>query len=349
MISDIRLQNFRSYDDASFEFSNGVNIVVGPNASGKTNLLEAILVMAAGSSYRAKDADLVAFTQPWARIDAHLPTGLRTVKLEAQNGTKKSFEIDGSTTLRLSLSKTMPVVVFEPNHLHLLQGSPEIRRDYLDNLLSQLIDNYTKLRHQYRRTLSQRNALLKRGDMSQQDQLFGWNIRLSELGEQIVQERQKLINTCNEHMSECYSQLSHKKTAIELRYHSSCAVERYGSSMLQKLEQTAALDFQRGFTAYGPHRDDMVVYMEGHPADITASRGEARTLLLCLKIIELTLLQEGRGQAPMLLLDDVFSELDGARRKALTGFLEKYQTFITTTDADIVVQHFMNDHNIIPL
>ena len=134
---DLRLQNFRSYKDEPFELSPGVNIIVGPNASGKTNLLEAILVLARGSSYRAKDPELVKFGAEWARLDAHDQDGKpRTVKLQCHpNGTcRKSFEIDEKVYLRLSQQKSLPLVLFEPNHLLMLSGSPELRRAYLDEI-----------------------------------------------------------------------------------------------------------------------------------------------------------------------------------------------------------------------
>jgi DNA replication and repair protein RecF len=119
--------------------------------------------------------------------------------------------------------------------------------------------------------------------------------------------------------------------------------------MLRKLEQNIDDDKLRGFTSYGPHRDDLGVIIDNHRAEVSASRGESRTVLLALKILELRLIEKSRGKKPILLLDDVFSELDGSRRKALTAYLQNYQTFITTTDADIVVQHFMGDCTIIPI
>jgi DNA replication and repair protein RecF len=180
-------------------------------------------------------------------------------------------------------------------------------------------------------------------------QLFAWNIRLSELGGQIVRGRIELIGAINEKLSGLYYSIAKRENKVILKYQSSCSADQYGSSMLKKLEQSEELDYTRGFTVYGPHRDDIVFNLNGRLASETASRGEARTLLLALKITELELIEKVRGQKPVLLLDDVFSELDGTRRRALTGAIAGYQTFITTTDADIVVQHFMNQCKIIPL
>ncbi len=351
MFSDIRLQRFRSYRDESFEFETGVNIIVGPNASGKTNLLEALLVAATGGSFRAKDAELVAFGAPWSRIDVRGTEDVRVVKLLPQeNGSvKKEFIINDQKLLRLSLQKTIPVVLFEPNHLLLLHGSPDLRREYLDNVLEQTVSGYGKARRDYRRVLAQRNALLKRG-LSVKNQLFAWNIRLSETGSHLAKERHTLVEHINERIGGLYRNLAHSKAAeVQVSYTASCDIVQYSSSLLQALERRQDEDIERGYTTTGPHREDLRLTFNGRDASEVASRGETRTVLLGLKIIELQLLEEARGRKPLLLLDDVFSELDGKRRKALTEVIGGYQTFITTTDADVVVQHFMNNCHIIPL
>jgi DNA replication and repair protein RecF len=350
MITDIRLQNFRSYKDDSFEVGAGVNIIVGPNASGKTSLLEAVQVICLGNSYRAKDVELIKYQKPWARLDAHTETGQRTVKLErAETGAKKSFEIDKQKFTRLSFVKTLPIVLFEPNHLQLLHGAPELRRAQLDDLLEQIVPGFGPLRLQYRRTLAQRNSLLKKGEQLARRQLFVWNVRLSELGGRVAGHRQELVQVINKEISRLYSSISDTKARVSASYSSTCTNSNYSSSLLKNLEASASLDFERGFTAHGPHRDDLKIALNGHPAEESASRGETRTLVLALKIIELKLVENSRDKKPILLFDDVFSELDGRRRKALTEFLSNHQAFITTTDADVVIEHFAANCNVIPL
>jgi DNA replication and repair protein RecF len=348
MIYDIRLQHFRSYDDESFEFSPSVNIIVGPNASGKTKLLESILVIARGGSYRVKDADLVAFGMPWSRLDTQTDAGPRTVKIITEPLPRKTYEIDGKVYSRLTQHHTLPVVLFEPNHLSLLSGSPEQRRSFLDDLLEQTTPGYGTLRRSYKRTLSQRNSLLKKGYQTAAPQMFAWNIRLSEQAGKIVRARADLVDTLNKRLTGLYADLSHATTQTSLRYASGTDLSDYETRILHQLEAKLELDVMRGFTSTGPHRDDMEVIFDKRPASETASRGEARTLVLALKIIELEILKEVRNQTPMLLLDDVFSELDGTRRRALTSYLENYQTFITTTDADVVIKHFTEIARIIP-
>jgi DNA replication and repair protein RecF len=180
-------------------------------------------------------------------------------------------------------------------------------------------------------------------------QLFVWNVRLSELGGKIARLRAGVVDKLNTNIEALYSELAHNQVPVKLVYESDGSVDNYSSDVLRLLSQNLAKDSQRGFTSNGPHRHDLGVYLKGHPAPLTASRGESRTLLLALKLLELQLIEEVRGKRPVLLLDDVFSELDGARRKALTRHLKDYQSFITTTDADIVVQHFIDDCTIIPL
>jgi len=351
MIDSIRLQHFRSYTDESFEFGDSVNIIVGPNTSGKTNLLEALLVSCMGSSYRARDSDLLRESAPWARIDVQNDNNPRTVKLMVQdNGlVKKEFIINNQTLTRLHLSKTVPATLFEPNHLLLLHGSPERRREYLDEILYKLVSGYSKTKRDYQRTLAQRNSLLKKG---QKNQLFAWDIRLSEIGAQIATHRASLVARINERINELYQDLS-QATSIDIRvsYINSCGgdIGQYGSNLLRALEKRHDADLERGYTTVGPHREDLQIAFNSRTLSEVASRGETRTTLLALKIMEIILLEEATGSKPILLLDDVFSELDGARRKALTKAIKGYQTFITTTDADIVVQHFLDDCTVIPL
>lgn len=352
MITDIRLQNFRSYKDESFDLDPGVNIIVGANASGKTSLLEAILVACRGSSYRVNDTELIQFEAPWLRLDVHTQTGGRTVKIEQQQDTGKAnklFDVDGKPYKRLPLTQTIPVVLFEPNHLLLLSGSPELRREYMDSLLEQFIVGYGSLRRQYKRTLAQRNTLLKQG-VTAKSQLFAWNIRLSDLGAQLAERRLDLVARFDQSIARLYADLGASTTAkASIEYESRCAVDQYGSDMLHKLEQAIDTDLERGFTSYGPHRDDLVLKLNDLPLQVAASRGETRTLLLVLKIMEMSLLEEVRGSQPLLLLDDVFGELDGSRRRALTEALKNHQAFITTTDADVVLKHFTQESRVIPV
>ena len=348
-VSSIRLQNYRSYDDSIFEFDDGVNIVVGPNASGKTNLLEAVLVASAGKSYRTGDSALVNFDADWARIEAttnDLQTRIVKIK-KIQDLTEKIFEIDGNKYSRLGQKTKLPIVVFEPEHISLLTGQPEKRRMFLDTILSLTQQDYGAKLREYKRALAQRNSLLKSSKIST-DEMFVWDLRLSELAGHLNKARTTLVDDINQRVVSIYHQITAHKANIKIIYKHSVDANNYSSSMLKQLQSNLKKDIERGFTSTGPHREDFYVEIDQQPTSIGASRGENRSMVLALKIIELELTEEAFGKKPILLLDDVFSELDGGRRQSLAKAMRGYQTFISTTDADVVVEHFMQNYKIIP-
>ncbi len=350
MIVSVRLKNFRTYRDASFEFSPGVTIVVGPNASGKTNLLESLMVLCTGSSFRAKDNALITYAADWARLEGLVDDERRSVvvKKEAEEKITKQFVINTQKYLRLSPPKKKSVVVFEPQHLQLFQAGPDKRREYLDDVLERIKPGYGKVRRDYIRTLAQRNKLLKNTPNPPDAELFAWNVRISELGGVIANARADLVSVFNKRAPELYKKISSTDNALQLEYVPDVTLENYTSKLLHVLERTKYKDIERGFTGHGPHREDFVALLNAHDSKTTASRGESRTILLVLKLLEIGAVEERDHKKPVLLLDDVFSELDGARRKALTRHLKGYQTFITTTDADVVVHHFIGECTIIP-
>ena len=310
MLTDIRLQNYRSYKDASFEFSQAVNIIVGPNASGKTNLLESILINCGESSYRAKDIELISHASDWAKIDCHTNEDIdRTIKLVRNlDNLEKTYVIGGQELKRISMQKTIPAVLFEPNHLNILTESPDSRRNFLDDLLEKIVPGFKETRKQYRRVLYQRNTLLKTGYSNANKNIFVWNLRLSDLGENIYSHRIKLIELINKSATEIYNSLANKKYDIEFNYVTKINNKNYSSSLIKKLEDNIKTDCERGFTSYGPHRDDFTVLINGHIAEESASRGEMRTLMLVCKVIEMRIIENSRGVKPIILLDDVFSE-----------------------------------------
>lgn len=351
MIASIRLQNYRTFLDSSFEFERGVNIIIGPNASGKTNLLEAILVIAIGSSYRSPDKDLIAKEHDWARLDAVTNSNIKHSVLIKNDPhthkTVKEFTVDGSKYKRLMPNRRMPVVIFEPNQLLYITTSPELRRSLIDNLSEQINISFAQTKRSYSRALAQRNALLKMPNPK--NKLFAWDVRLSELASNIVEQRLKIIDIFNQTLSSTYSKLAGHEHSISVRYDSKCKLDNYANDMLNRLSANAQKDIERGFTSIGPHRDDIEIKINDRGLQAFASRGETRTLLLAIKIQEAITLEEKFKQKAIMLLDDVFGELDGKRRKALTTFLQSHQAFITTTDADIASKGFTTNANSIAL
>ena len=347
LFTDIRLQNFRSYIEESFDLGPGVNIIVGPNTAGKTNLLEALMLSAIGKSYKANDAILIRQDEEWARVDTHTNNNQsRTVKIVKNQNDKaeKTFEIDSKVYKKLSITNKYPVVLFEPNDLNLLQNEPSGRREYIDNFIDQFIVGHIALTTKMKRILSQRNALLKQPTINK-NLLFTWDLRFLETANLVVQNRLKVVGLINKKLETIYSSLAGKKTKTSFVYESKVDLENYSTDLMGSLEKNLDLDRLRGFTSCGPHRDDITAYFGSTPLIQSASRGENRTFMLALKIIELEILETETSKRPLLLLDDVFSELDGARRRALTNYLDGFQTLITTTDADAIMQNFAEHTN----
>lgn len=345
MLRALELQNIRSYTNGLFEFKAGVNIIVGPNASGKTNLLESIHMMAQGSGFKSDDNDMVRRGSSWGRIDASVNEDVRVVKLAPDLG-GKSFIINDVEKKRLSTNTLLPVVLFEPGHMLLLGGEPERRRSYIDTVIMQIEPSYRRDIQSYKRALTQRNKLLKQESVAP-EHIFVWDLRLSELSGVIVKKRTDYIQAVRQTTTERYRSISGNKEHIDLFYESKLSPESYAQSHLKQLKDDFALDRLRGFTGSGPHRDDIAVHIDGVEARLSASRGETRNIVLALKLIEMDMVFKKTGQKPLLLLDDVFSELDGRRRRLLAQTLTNVQSFITTTDADAIVKSFLEDYNII--
>lgn len=345
MIQTLELKNFRSYSSGLFELKPGVNILVGANASGKTNLLEAIHVICTMHGFESSDRNLISFDQDWSRVEAMTSDSTRVMKMKSDD--QNILEVDGIAKKKISDRTALPVVVFEPSHMLLLGNEPERRRAYVDGILSQIRPGYKQLITGYKRALAQRNRLLK-SDSLNKDQLFVWDIQLCEKAGLIVAARKELVELLQDSAQSIYRSVSGHKETVKIAYASKIDTENYSESLNKYLKENLDLDTQRGFTGAGPHRDDIEILLRGKDARIAASRGEKRSLILTLKIIELKLVHEHSNKAPVFLLDDVFSELDGSRRRSLAKVLSEYQTFITTTDADVVIEHF-SQCNIIPI
>lgn len=350
MYSSLRLQNFRSYKDYSLELGPGVNIIVGPNASGKTNLLEALYVISTGRSFRVKDEDLINFNSDWSRLDSRYGSTERVIKIARNNGRlNKTLVIDDLPNNKIKPTNLIPTTLFEPQDLRLFGDPPEARRNYLDSIIEQIDPSYRNTRLRYKKVLFQRNQYLKRNIHSKKDDIFVWDLQLSSLGSVIFKKREHIIDQINKTSGKVYSLISQKKSELKIVYKPNLSAQDYSTTMLNLLSKDLEQDTLRGFTSVGPHRDDFEVFLNKNNVSSSASRGETRTIILALKLIELSILEDLTARKPLLLLDDVFSELDGARRQALTKYLKDYQTIITTTDADAVLDHFMSDYKVIPL
>jgi DNA replication and repair protein RecF len=347
-LQSVILRNYRSYDESSFEFGPGVTIVVGPNASGKTNLLEAVYLLCTGTSFRVSDKDVVRVGKAWSRIDGFFESSERYVKLESNGSrTKKTCAVDGSISSRLSYDLVRPLVLFEPDDMRIVYGSPDRRRLYIDRLLSHSVPGYKKQLLKYTRLLRQRNTLLKSN--KPKSSLFAWNVVLAAAAYELTKCRTAIVQTLEREVSSVYESISQTSSLVSLIYQSDTSLENYVHNYTHKLEASYVIDSDRGYTACGPHKDDILISINSRPATINASRGEARTIMLSLKILETLHIERSRGTDALLLLDDVFSELDGTRRRLLTSYLKDRQSIITTTDADIVGKSFVSLSHVIGL
>lgn len=349
MYKKVRLTNFRSYDDYTVELNSHINIVVGENATGKTNLLEAVYFLNKSNSFRSSDEALIMAQKTWATVEAEdQEDETRKVYIkQEQEKLNKYISQSGAQKKRFSGIQSAPTVLFQPDHLRLLTGSPETRRGFLDGASSQTNKLHKKNLSQYKRALLQRNQLLKNQPPGWKDQIFVWDLKLSDFGAEIINQRNNLISAINQQIVGIYKGLSDKDESISVEYVSTSKNDDTRSSLLDQLQKNLEKDALRGVTTTGPHRDDFRVIIGGSLASQTASRGETRTLVLALKIIELKEIEQKSNTKPLLLLDDVFSELDETRRRALTKYLSGYQTIITTTNADALKKHLTQPHKII--
>lgn len=337
-IREIRVSNLRSYELFSAQFDPELTLILGPNGTGKTSLLEAVYFLCAGTSFRGRDREMIAHDSTRADIVLELEDESRRghLQLTADDKVKKTFEVRGKTTQRLPVSARLPIVLFEPEELRLLTSSPERRRRFIDGILSRLYPQYATVLGRYQRTLLQRNELLKRReDMSEKawsDQLFVWDLKFADLALEIVRQRREFAVTSNSHLSRLYSEIAGDEHHITVSYHSTLPDEHYQQKLLDRLHANRVADSYRGYTSVGPHRDDFLLSLDGHLAAETASRGEMRSIMLAYKLLEVQLQYEATDSQPLILLDDVFSELDSSRERALMSALAGHQTIITATD-----------------
>ena len=331
ILKTLRVQNFRTHSDFILEIGEKSTLISGANGSGKTSLLEAIYFALQGTSFRSSDKEILRNDgSSWFRIDLKdSKDSLRTIIFnDAVQKSKKQFLVDGNKKARLSSNLRIPVVLFEPDDLQLLSGSPTRRRNFLDYFLSQIFPSFQLALARYNKALKQRNNLLKRDNVSK-DELFPWNLMLAEYGAEIISKRQDFLDLLNSKIEEVYFEISGVKDEIEIDY---LGEKVSKNEILAILSENIERDKILGYTNFGPHKHDIQFIFNKKPAQNVASRGENRSLVLALKFIETDILADLTSRRPIVLLDDVFSELDDDRQKLLTKHFSKYQTIITSTN-----------------
>lgn len=328
-VDKLKLLNFRSYSEREFVFDPSVTVIIGPNGAGKTNILEAIYVLFQGKSFRDSDDLLTQYDKDWWRIVGELGSDKREMRYQPGVVSPKQLVV-GDKKTRFNYRQQLPLVLFEPDDLLMIHGSPGSRRRHVDSILQLIEPDYRRTVTRYERALLQRNNILKRRPHLHEaaDAVFAWDIVLAEYGAAIMQKRAKLVEAIAAQLGSYYRDISGGQEKIDIIYRPT--TEPSSHALAAKLAQNLENDLARGSTSVGPHRDDAEYYMRGKTAKNTASRGEVRSLVLALKLFELDHIASNRGETPIFLLDDVFSELDTTRQDAVVS-PRKTQTIITST------------------
>lgn len=332
-ITALRVQHTRSHEDAYFAFGQRVSVITGRNGSGKTTLLEALHVALRGASFRGSDSELLTYDQKWWRIDVRLGDDqARVVKFDStKTSGRKQFEVDHKINYRLPVSKKYPVILFEPDDLRLLSGSPSRRRQFIDTFISQINPLYAATTRKYERALKQRNTLLKQPHVTR-DAVFVWDMAIAEYGAEMIRERSQIIERINQSLTMTYRSIAGTDDVATLHY-SHTMIDSIEQKLVNELHHNFERDQLLGFTTAGPHRHDVVAEFNGSPATARASRGEIRSIILALKFIEVDVAEAATGLSPIVLLDDVFAELDESRQQRLAEKCRGNQMFITSTSA----------------
>jgi DNA replication and repair protein RecF len=328
IVKSVKLANFRNHQVYKLECKDAVTLILGKNGWGKTSILEAIYIALRGKSFRAVDNEIVKRGEEFYRIEVDFGDGEKCVV--AYDGNNKTFVVGDKKYKRLPKRNKYPVVLFLPSDLNLISNSPSARRDYFDRMLAQLDERYDNALSRYDKALKQRNELLKSEYVSK-DSIFSWNMLLSQYGTIILNARRLFVREVNLKLTEVYRSIAKTRDEIEIVYSNDDEISE--EHYLKKLEQDFERDRIIGHTSFGPHRDDFVFLFNGEEANGSASRGETRSMILAMKFIEAAEISARLMKNPIILLDDVFSELDEVRRKCLVENFKDHQVIITSVEA----------------
>ncbi len=363
MLKSLTLENFRNYRSQKLAFDKpaGLTYLIGDNGQGKTNILEAVYMLALAKSFRQADEEnLILWQEEFGRIKGNFSNGQGgdgsggmaggAQELEIFLGKaphpRRLFKVNGVKTPATSFVGQIRVVFFHPEDLNVLYLGPDLRRRYLDILIIQKSRPYFAALRKFRKIREQRNALLTaiQERRAGEEDLDIWDEQLVREGALVWKERAAALAFIDEKLNGKYAEISKKKCRLNIRYLNSLGLDFPMLSVTGNLEEifseelwkSRQRDIASGHTQIGPHRDDMEISLEGIPILRHASRGEFRTILLALKLIEMDYFNED-GLQPILLLDDVFSELDHERQHFLLERVVNYQTFIATTKDSAVI------------
>ncbi len=334
-INSLVLKNYRSYENLTALFSDGINILQGKNAAGKTNVLEAIGFLSMGKSFRTqKEVECIREGAQSAYIKGGIVKKQGQLSVEALLSMleKKSLKISGQPVKKMGeLFGNFIAVVFSPEDLKVLKESPTLRRRFIDMEISKLKPAYFYELQEYNKALAQKNALLKsRMAENQLKKLVSiFNEQLADHGARIIKSRQAFLQRLDEISRTVHHDLSNGET-LSLKYKCSVTGDDVQKALLEKMDKSLTSEIEQGFCLYGPHREDLAVALNGSEIKAYSSQGQIRTAMLSLKLATFEIAKADFSESPVLLLDDVFSELDNARQNALLERINGAQCFITT-------------------
>lgn len=326
-LKNIKIKNFRNYENQEVEFGEKLNILYGENAQGKTNILEAIFLSAFGKSFRTnKEKEMIKKGENFAKVEIEYQKKDRDGKIIINISNKKMVTVNGVKIKKLSeLLGNINLVIFTPDDINILKNGPSARRRFLDMMIGQLRTNYVYNLNMYLKTIEQRNNYLKQKTINDA-MLEIWDEKLAEYGHKIYKYRNEFIEKIKAEIGEIHKEITNE--TISISYKSDCQnIEEYKKHLIKNRE----IDKMKGYTSAGTHRDDFKILIDGEEVNVFGSQGQNRTAILSLKLAELKVIYNDIEEYPILLLDDFMSELDENRISNFLKKIKKIQVIITCT------------------
>ncbi len=337
-LKSLTLENFRNYELQNIELINGINLFVGNNAQGKTNIIEAIYVCSFAKSYRTtKDIELLQFNKEYSKINLkYIKNNIeKEIEVYINNQNKKIIKQDGVKVSKISDHvEELPIVIFSPDSLDIVKGAPGKRRMFIDMICCQLSKSYLLTHQEYMKCLKLKNNLLKNDEIDK-EYIYVLHEKMSICIEKIVKFRNEIINKLLIKAKVIHSKLTDAKEEINVEYITDF-INLNKEQIKKYLDEHLYIDILRKSSIKGIQRDDINIYINNLEVGKYGSQGQNRTALLTLKLADFEVLKDEKDENPMLLLDDIMSELDSTRINFLLNYIQNYQSIITTTDASFV-------------
>ncbi len=324
IVRSVKLVNFRSHEQFLMGFDETTTKIVGENGCGKTSILEAVYEGLQGKSFRAVDREILRRGADFYRVELEYCDGRKVVAVF--DGQRKEFLVEDKKTARLPKKMKYPIVLFEPDDLNLISSSPTSRRNYFDRWFGQLSEGYGAALTRYNKALKQRNELLKK-DFLRAEEVFAWDVLLVKYGTELNRIRRSCVVEILGRLTGVYRSIAENDDEIGMKYVSEVGTE---DGFLAQLTRDFERDRFLGHTSFGIHKDNYEFYFNGAMADGSASRGEVRSMVIALKFIEAEMIVDKLGRKPVVLLDDVFSELDEMRQNCLVRNFQENQVILTS-------------------